>query len=34
MYGRAGEPCPSCGTPVATMRQSGRATYYCPRCQR
>jgi formamidopyrimidine-DNA glycosylase len=34
VYGRAGEPCPSCGTPVATMRQSGRATYYCPRCQR
>jgi formamidopyrimidine-DNA glycosylase len=33
VYGRAGEPCLACGTPVVTLRQGNRATYYCPRCQ-
>ena len=33
VYGRAGEPCRVCGTPIRTLRQSNRATYYCPHCQ-
>jgi formamidopyrimidine-DNA glycosylase len=34
VYGRAGEACRICGTPIKTVRQSGRATFYCPACQR
>lgn len=34
VYDRAGEPCPVCGTPVRVIRQGGRSTFYCPRCQR
>jgi formamidopyrimidine-DNA glycosylase len=33
VYGRQGEPCRVCGTPIRTLRQGGRATFYCPRCQ-
>jgi formamidopyrimidine-DNA glycosylase len=34
VYDRAGEPCRRCGTPVRRCVVTGRATYYCPRCQR
>jgi formamidopyrimidine-DNA glycosylase len=34
VYGRAGHPCPSCGTPLRQTRQGGRSTYLCDRCQR
>lgn len=34
VYGRAGEPCHRCGTPLKTRRIAQRATAYCPRCQR
>ena len=34
VYGRAGEPCPRCGTPIEKIRASGRGTWYCPACQR
>jgi formamidopyrimidine-DNA glycosylase len=34
VYGRAGEPCRQCGTPIHLLRQANRATYFCPRCQR
>ncbi len=34
VYGRAGQPCRVCGTPIATLRQGQRATFYCPRCQK
>ena len=34
VYGRQGEPCPSCGEPVRMVRQAGRSTFYCARCQR
>lgn len=34
VYGREGEPCPRCGAPVRRLVQSGRSTFYCPRCQR
>ena len=33
VYGRAGEPCPRCGTPIEKTRAGGRGTWYCPRCQ-
>jgi formamidopyrimidine-DNA glycosylase len=33
VYGRAGEPCPVCSTPVARIVQQQRGTFYCPRCQ-
>jgi formamidopyrimidine-DNA glycosylase len=34
VYGRQGEPCRICGTPIRAIRQGGRATTFCPRCQR
>ena len=34
VYGREGEPCKTCGTPIKRLVQSGRSTFYCPRCQR
>ncbi len=34
VYGREGEPCRVCGAPIRAVRLGGRATYYCPRCQR
>ncbi len=34
VYGREGEPCPACGRPIRRRVQSGRSTFYCPRCQR
>jgi formamidopyrimidine-DNA glycosylase len=33
VYGRAGEPCPECGNPVARIRQQQRSTFFCPECQ-
>ena len=33
-YGREGEPCRDCGTPIRRIVQSGRSTFYCHRCQR
>jgi formamidopyrimidine-DNA glycosylase len=32
-YGRTGEPCPRCGTPIASLRLAGRSSHYCPTCQ-
>jgi formamidopyrimidine-DNA glycosylase len=34
VYGRDGEPCSRCGTPVEKIRTAGRGTWYCPNCQR
>lgn len=34
VYGKAGEPCPKCKTPIAAIRQQQRSTFFCPRCQR
>ena len=34
VYGREGEPCPRCGTPIEKTRAGGRGTWYCPSCQR
>jgi formamidopyrimidine-DNA glycosylase len=33
VHTREGEPCPSCGEPIARIVVAGRSTYYCPRCQ-
>nr|WP_315236432.1 bifunctional DNA-formamidopyrimidine glycosylase/DNA-(apurinic or apyrimidinic site) lyase [uncultured Albidiferax sp.] len=34
VYDRRGEPCRVCGTPIQSMRQGQRATYFCPQCQK
>ena len=34
VYGREGEPCNRCGTPIEKIRAAGRGTWYCPECQR
>ncbi|HEX6762694.1 MAG TPA: bifunctional DNA-formamidopyrimidine glycosylase/DNA-(apurinic or apyrimidinic site) lyase [Gaiellaceae bacterium] len=34
VYGRGGEPCERCGTPIDKTRVAGRGTWYCPACQR
>jgi formamidopyrimidine-DNA glycosylase len=33
VYGREGEAC-RCGTAIRRRTDSGRSTYFCPRCQR
>ena len=33
VYGRAGEPCFRCGTPIEKTRVAGRGTWFCPTCQ-
>jgi formamidopyrimidine-DNA glycosylase len=33
VYGRQGEPCPRCGTPVVREKFMNRSSYSCPRCQ-
>ncbi len=34
VYGREGEPCVVCGTPVKKIVSAGRGTHYCPKCQK
>jgi formamidopyrimidine-DNA glycosylase len=34
VYGRAGQPCRVCGTPIRAIRQGQRATFYCASCQK
>ncbi|MEU6981744.1 MULTISPECIES: bifunctional DNA-formamidopyrimidine glycosylase/DNA-(apurinic or apyrimidinic site) lyase [unclassified Streptomyces] len=33
-YGREGEPCHRCGTPMRRRAWMNRSSYFCPRCQR
>ncbi|PFN79511.1 DNA-formamidopyrimidine glycosylase [Bacillus sp. AFS076308] len=33
-YGRKGEACKKCGTPLEKTTVGGRGTHYCPNCQR
>jgi len=33
VYGREGQPCNNCGTPLKDSRLGGRTTVFCPRCQ-
>jgi formamidopyrimidine-DNA glycosylase len=34
VYGRAGQPCPRCGTQVRRVVQGQRSSFYCPGCQK
>lgn len=34
VYGRGGQPCLKCGTPLQATRLAGRGTVYCRKCQR
>lgn len=34
VYGRAGEPCKSCGATIRQATLGQRSTFWCPRCQR
>ncbi len=34
VYGRAGEPCFTCGRPLRMIRLAGRSTVFCTNCQR
>ena len=34
VYGREGQPCPRCGTPIRREPFMNRSSYRCPRCQR
>ena len=34
VYGRAGEPCFTCGRPLTMVRLAGRSTVFCTKCQR
>jgi formamidopyrimidine-DNA glycosylase len=34
VYGRTGEPCRNCQTPVLQIKQGQRSTFYCSHCQR
>ncbi len=33
VYGRKGEPCRVCGTPIEKIKLSGRSCHFCPSCQ-
>lgn len=33
-YGRGGQPCPRCGTPIRREAFMNRSSHYCPVCQR
>lgn len=34
VYGREGEPCSRCATPIVRAQFTNRSSYFCPRCQR
>ena len=34
VYGRDGEPCRICGSPIRRIVLGQRSTFFCPRCQR
>ncbi len=34
VYGRAGQPCKVCGTPIRSVTLGQRNTFFCPHCQR
>lgn len=34
VYDRAGLPCRVCGSPIRSLRQGQRSTFYCPQCQK
>ena len=34
VYGKEGEPCPRCDTPIEKIQAGQRASYFCPKCQK
>ena len=34
VYGREGQPCRVCGTPIKSIRQGQRSTFFCQACQK
>jgi formamidopyrimidine-DNA glycosylase len=34
VYGRTGEPCKRCGTPIKQIKQGQRSSFYCASCQK
>lgn len=34
VYGRDGQPCRVCATPIQCIRQGQRSTFFCPKCQK
>ncbi len=34
VYDRENEPCVNCGTKISRLKQAGRSSYFCPKCQR
>lgn len=34
VYGRAGQACRVCGSPIRQLTQAGRSSFFCPVCQR
>ena len=34
VYQRENEPCPRCGEKIKRIKQAGRSTFFCPRCQK
>lgn len=34
VYGRGGQPCRTCSTPIRSIVQGQRTTFYCPTCQK
>lgn len=33
VYGKAGDPCPACGTTLTAVKVAGRTSTFCPHCQ-
>lgn len=33
-YGKEGQPCLVCSTPIVRKKQGGRSTFFCPHCQK
>jgi len=34
VYGRTGEPCRVCSTPIQRLKLAGRSSHFCPNCQK
>jgi formamidopyrimidine-DNA glycosylase len=34
VYDREKEPCVTCETPISRLKQGGRSSYFCPKCQK
>lgn len=34
VYGKENQPCPKCTTPIKAIRQAGRSSFYCDKCQK